>query len=86
MRERLMRLLGRLPRPRRDLLPMQGDSRRAELDAQRPRSDAALQRSSAALAIVRELEERLAGDPLYPTYDRRHRQLVHAPHRRASDR
>lgn len=65
---------------------MQGESRRPELDAQRPRSEAALRRSMAALEIVRELELRLASDPSYPTYDRRHRQLQHAPTRRASDR
>lgn len=65
---------------------MPADSRQAEITAQATRSDATLERSRAALEIVRELEERLAGNPAYPTFDRRHRQLVPAPHRRRTDR
>ena len=75
-----------LRRTRRDAGPMQGESRRAEIAGFQPRSEAALARSDAALAIVRELEERLAGDPHYPSFDRRRAQLATAPHRRRTDR
>lgn len=62
------------------------DSRQPEIDAHRPTSDAVLARSSAALEIVRELEERLAGDPAYPTFERRHGHLATVRRRRDSDR
>ena len=81
-----MRLLGRKSPTRRDAGPMPADSRQGEITAQATRHEAAIARSDAALAIVRELEERLAGNPAYPTFDRRHRQLVPAPHRRRTDR
>jgi hypothetical protein len=82
----LMRLLGRKSPTRRDAGPMIADSRQAEISAQADRSDATIARSNAALEIVRELEERLAGNPAYPTFDRRQRQLATAPHRRRTDR
>jgi hypothetical protein len=79
------RLLGRT---RRDADPMPSDTRAQEAIAeQRPKAAAALRRSDAALAIVRELEERLARDAgHFYGFERRRVSIPHEPDRRRTAR